>query len=311
MADLTFSRAWSVISDNWKTFTIVGAVAALLSGILSGPTFISPRYLSSSIVYPVNLQSYSTETRTDQLLQLFESNSIRDSLIQKFGLVEAYEIDTSEAGSNFRLYNEFNDRVTISKTRYESVQIEVEDEDPQRAQAMVLEMIDQLNLLARRLQREKSEELLEIAERALVHESYKLDSVEAVLGNMRQQYGLLAYDQQSEELVKGYVKALGTSPSKADQIKKLIEELEEKGGEFRTLTALSDAFRNNYDRLLTGYEQAVSDVTKELTYTNTVLYPELPDKKVYPIRWLIVLLSVVSALFFCYVLIMMRGDKPA
>lgn len=306
MADFSFSKAWSVIGDNWKTFATVAIASTLLSAILSGPSFIKPRYLSSAIVYPVNLQSYSTETRTDQLLQLFESNSIRDSLILTYGLADVYEVDTTEPGAYFRLYNEFSDRVTISKTRYESVQIEVEDEDPKRAQGMVISMIDQLNLLARRLQREKSEELLEIAERALAHESHKLDSVEAILGNMRQQYGLLAYDQQSEELVKGYVKALGTSPAKANEIKKLIDELEERGGQFRTLTALSDAFRNNYDRLLTSYEQAVSDVTKELTYTNTILYPEVPDKKVYPIRWLIVVISVASALFLCYLLMSMR-----
>lgn len=311
MAELSFSKAWNIIADNRKTFAVVGVVSLLLSGVLSGPTFVKPRYLSSSIVYPVNLQSYSTETRTDQLLQLLESNSIRDSLINKFDLLTVYEVDTANAGSYFLLYNEFNDRVTISKTRYESVQIEVEDEQPQRAQAMVLEMIDQLNLLARRLQREKSVELLQIAERAMAHEKYKLDSIELKLSKMRHDYGLLAYDQQSEELVKGYVKALGTSTAKANEIKKLMESLGEKGGEFRTLTALSDAFRNNYDRLLTGYEQAVNDVTKELTYTNTIVYPELPDKKVYPIRWLIVALSVLSALFLCYLLVMMRVGKEA
>ena len=105
------------------------------------------------------------------------------------------------------------------------------------------------------------------------------------------------------------MKALISSPSKAQEIKKLLDELEVKGGEFRTLTGLSDAFRASYVRLLTGYEQAVSDVTKELTYTNTIIYPEVPDKKIYPVRWLIVLLSVVSALFLCFVLLNIRNQQ--
>ena len=309
MADLSFKKAWQLIRQNRLTFVIVGVLAVILSSVFSGPDFITPRYLSSAIVYPVNLQSYSTETRTDQLLQLFEANSIRDSLIDKFDLWDAYEVDSTDAGAYFLLYNEFADRVTISKTRYESVQIEVEHESPDTAQQMVLEMIDQLNLLARRLQREKSDELLLIAERAMAHEKYKLDSVERVLEEMRSEYGLLEYEKQSEELTKGYVRALISSPSKAKEIKQLLDELEAKGGEFRTLTGLSDAFRANYDRLLTGYEQAVSDVTKELTYTNTIIYPEVPDKKIYPVRWLIVLLSVVSALFLCFVLLNIRKQQ--
>lgn len=306
MAEFSFARAWDLVNENKITFTVVGVLAIALTAFFSGPNFIQPRYLSSAIVYPVNLQSYSSETRTDQLLQLFESNSIRDSLIAKFDLWKAYEVDSTEQNAYFMLYNEFNDRVTISKTRYESVQIEVEHEAPDTAQLMVLEMIHQLNRLARRLQREKSVELLKIAERAMKHEKVKLDSVEAQLGKMRDQYGLLEYEAQTEELTKGYVKALITSPSKAERIKSMLDELKAKGGEFRTLTGLSDAFRTNYDRLLSEYELAVNDVTKELTYTNTVLYPEVPDKKVYPVRWLIVVLGLVSALFLCYVLLNIR-----
>ena len=75
------------------------------------------------------------------------------------------------------------------------------------------------------------------------------------------------------------------------------------------MSELSNLFRGNYDRLLTQHENVVNDVTKELTYTNTVVYPEVSDKKVYPIRWLIVLLSVSSALFLCFVLVVFRDQR--
>ena len=76
--------------------------------------------------------------------------------------------------------------------------------------------------------------------------------------------------------------------------------------QFRQLSELSDMFRTNYDRLLTEYERVMSDVTKELTYTNTIIYPEVSDKKVYPIRWLIVSTSTLSAMFLCFLLIYWR-----
>lgn len=310
-AEITFNTFFTVARKRWRLFLVVGALAAVLSAAFSGPTFLKPRYKSTATVYPVNLNSYSIETRTDQLLQLLESNSIRDSLIKEFDLVKVYEADTTANGGYFFLYNEFNDRVEISKTRFESVQIEIVDEEPTRARDLVNAMLVQTNKLARRLQREKSYEVLEIAERSLAHARAKLDSVEARLNVLRRDAGLLNYESQVKELTKGYVRMLtsGASQGQRDQVRAMIKELEEKGGEFNELTELSDLFRGNYDRLLTEYEKVVNDVTKELTYTNTVVYPEVSDKKVYPVRWLIVSTSVLSALFLCFVLLVWRDHR--
>lgn len=310
--ELSFRGFFQVVRDRRKTFLVVGVVAIVLSAVLSGPSIITPRYLSTAIVYPVNLNSYSVETRTDQLLQLLESNSIRDSLITRFDLARHYRVDTQSAGGYFRLYNEFNDRVEISKTRYESVQIEVLDEDPVRARDMVNAMLHQADLLARRLQREKSEEVLLIAERALTNERTKLDSVEALLDSLRQATGLLVYEGQTEELTRGYLLLLSNPnvpSSRLEEVREMFHQLQESGGEFRHLTSMSDRFRANYDRLLTEYERVVNDVTKELTYTNVMVYPEVPDKKVYPIRWLIVLITTVSALFLAFVLLVWRDQS--
>ncbi|MBL7944790.1 MAG: hypothetical protein JNN32_01920 [Flavobacteriales bacterium] len=308
--ELSFERFLALIKAKYRVFIVVGGLAALIGVVLSHPLFIKPRYLSMATVYPVNLNSYSIETRTDQLLQLLRSNSIRDSLIKQFDLQTVYEADTTQKGGHFALYNEFLERVEIGKTQYESVMIEVVDEDPVRARDMVNAMLRQVNLLARRLQREKSHEVLQIAQRALAHERYKLDSVEARLDTLRKTSGLLAYEAQAKELTKGYVRMLSTGASQGqrEQVLSMIKDLESKGGEFRQLTELSNMFRNNYDRLLTQYETVVNDVTKELTYTNVIVYPEVSDKKVYPVRWLIVLLATVSALLLCF-LVLVWQDK--
>lgn len=309
--DLSFKRSLRLIRDQWKVLVIVGVVALIVSAILSGPSFIEPRFRSTATVYPVNLNSYSVETRTDQLLQLLESNSIRDTLIAKFDLMNAYDVDTATAGGYYALYNEFTDRVDINKTRYESVQIEVVDEDPRRARDMVKEMLQQVNLLARRLQREKSLEVLLIAQRALDHEKHKMDSVETRLNALRQDVGILSYESQVRELTKGYVRMVqaGVPKARMDEVLGKIRDLEQSGGEFRQLTELSDLFRTNYDRLLTEYERIYNDVTKQLTYTNTIIYPEVSDKKVYPIRWLIVSTSTLSALFLCFLLLSWRDQR--
>lgn len=303
-----FERYFQLLRRKWKLLGLVALLAIVLTMILSGPTFIRPRYVSRAVVYPVNLTSYSIETRTDQLLQLLESNSIRDSLIAAFDLARHYRLKPGVPGAKFSLYNEFNERVTIGKTRFESVEIEVVDESPDTAQAIVSEMLNQVNLLARRLQREKSYEVLAIAKRAMTHERAKLDSVEAKLKVMRQESGLLAYESQTEELTKGYVRMLTRGGGDRTKVEAMIAELQKTGGDFRQLTALSDLFRANYDKLLSEHERAVNDVTKELTYVNVVVHPEVPDRKMYPIRWLIVVIGTASAVFLAFVLLLMR--KP-
>jgi capsule polysaccharide export protein KpsE/RkpR len=286
-------------------------VSAVIAVVASSPTFMPPRYLSRATVYPVNLNSYSIETRTDQLLQLLQSNSIRDSLIMQFDLATVYDVDTTVNGGYFALYNEFNDRVEINKTNFESVRIEIVDEDPVRARDLVNAMLKQVNLLARRLQREKSNELLVIAERSLVHAQAKLDSVEARLDTLRVRDGILDYESQVRELTKGYMRMIqsGAPVSRIEEVQGLMKDMEEKGGEFRQLMELSNFFRANYDRLLTEYERMVNDVTKELTYTNVVVYPEVSDKKVYPVRWLILLLTTVSAVFLSFLLLIWRDQR--
>ncbi|MEZ4740574.1 MAG: hypothetical protein R2818_14730 [Flavobacteriales bacterium] len=64
---------------------------------------------------------------------MLQSNSIRDSLIKQFDLAKVYDVDTTSDGGYFVLYNEFLERVEIAKTQYESVTIDVTDEDPVRA----------------------------------------------------------------------------------------------------------------------------------------------------------------------------------
>jgi len=242
---------------------------------------------------------------------MLESNSIRDSLLNRFDLARVYDIDTSAKGGHYALYNEFLDRVYVSKTTFEAVSIEVEDEDPRRARDMVNEMLKQVNLLSRRLQREKSYEILAITQRSLDHARKKLDSVEYVLDTLRTRKGILDYYSQVKELTKGYVRMLesGAPDSKLTEVRNMISELETNGGTFRSTQELSNMFRANYDRLLTEHERVVNDVTKELTYTNVIVYPEVSDKKVYPVRWLVLLLTVVSALLLAYLMLMWRDQR--
>lgn len=306
---MTFTRSFGVVKRHWRLFLLVGAVAVALSTLFSGPRFLKPRYRTRTVVFPVNLNSYSIETRTDQLLQLLESNSIRDSIIRQFGLVGHYGLDTAQAGMKAALYAMWDERVHIEKTRYESVDLQVTDEDPARARDMAVALLHQTDLLARRLQRHNTAELLRISTHSLEDLRSRLDSVEARLLALRTGYGLLDYDVQAKELTKGWVRSLDAHASvgQRKEIGDMLQALERKGGEFSVLTAVGTALQKQYGKQLAVVQQQTIDLTKELTYTDVVVKPELPDKKVYPVRWLVVLASTAAALLLCYILVFLRN----
>jgi uncharacterized protein involved in exopolysaccharide biosynthesis len=103
--------------------------------------------------------------------------------------------------------------------------------------------------------------------------------------------------------------ASGGSASGREEAKELLKALGEQGGEFHALTDLANAYRSLYIDRQNAYEKVLTDVSKELTYTNVVVHPEVPDKKVYPIRWLIVLIATASAVFLAFVLLVIQGQR--
>ena len=305
---MTFTRSYSVVSRHWRLFMLVGLAAFILSAVFSGSRFIKPRYKSQAVVYPVNLNSYSIESRADQLLQLLESNSIRDSVIHRFDLLAHYKMDTTGSSGRAALYNLYKERVTIEKTRYESVEIHVEDENPVMARDMVASILDQTDLLARRLQRKNSAELLTIVQSGLTATRLRMDSVESRLNALRANSGLLDYDAQAKELTKGYMKVISGHGSAAqkEEIGGMLKSLETNGGEFYRLTELNDQLIVEYGKKQEEERVVQMDISKVLTYTNVVVYPEVSDKKVYPIRWLIVLVATAMAMLLCYILVFLR-----
>ena len=64
-------------------------------------------------------------------------------------------------------------------------------------------------------------------------------------------------------------------------------------------TVLTQSFNlavSEYNRLRLQYEAALVNYKKEIKYTNIVAEPYVADKKFYPLRGLIVLITVLSAL---------------
>lgn len=292
----------------WKRhFLVITIVAVAAAAVFSGEFFIPPKFKSYAVLYPSNIIPYSSETPSEQLLQLLESNDIRNSVIKKFDLAAHYKIDTTQESAQSKLIRTYESNVEVHRTEYNSIEITVYDTDPKMACNMVLEIIKGLNIKARNLQREKTEEVVVIFKNLMDKKKQQVDSIDAVLQELRVKYHLLDYDIQTKEVTRGYMNAVSSGSRKENvkDIDMLVRNLEEKGGEYYKTQQTLDVILRSYNTTKLDYDQALSDLNKELTYTNLVTQPFPADKKSYPVRWLIVVISVVSANAFLFLIVIL------
>lgn len=295
----------------WKKHLgVIAGCAVLLSILFSSPMFIPPKFRSFAVIYPSNLIPYGIETPTEQMLQLFQSSEIRNEIIAGFKLAQHYGIDTTTAGYKFSVNRAFDENIQVSKTEFEAVRLEVMDTDPLKAYEIAVAMIDQFDKKTRKLHRQKSEEVVVILGNQLKSKNNEIDSLSAALKELKVKYGILDYKSQAKEASKEYYRSLGSNQQKTADITSSIRNLEEKGNEFVELNERLESSIKFYNSLKVDYDNAVRDVQKKLTYTNLVVKPALPDKKAYPVRWIIVVSSTLASLFFALIIIMIiEGRK--
>jgi capsular polysaccharide biosynthesis protein len=289
----------------WKIhIAIVTVVVIALSVFFSSPIFIKPKYKSFAVVYPSNLIPYSSETPTEQMLQLLKSDDINFELIQKFHLSKHYGIDTTDSKYLSRLQSEYTDNVNIRRTEFESIIIEVYDTDPIVACEMVKEIINMLNAKARNLQREKTSEVVAIYAQQLAFKQHQIDSIQGTLMKLRKENNIYDYSIQLKEYTRGYLNSVNAGKGANQPVyTEMFNNLNEHGGEYLFLGGYLASLAGSYNDIKIEYDQALSDLTKQLTYTNIVTSPYPADNKSYPIRWLVVLVSTLSSLLLLMIII--------
>ncbi|HRP60105.1 MAG TPA: hypothetical protein PK833_07435, partial [Vicingus sp.] len=233
------SNLLHIALKNKKTLIIVGFTAAVLSVVFSSATFIKPKFQSQAIVYPSNLGEYSEESPIEQMMQWFESRELKENVINENDLAKHYDINVEEDKlGEYYLFLEFDENVKISETKYESAQITVTDTDPEKAFNMVNSVIDNFNKVVREEHRKRALEDFVTVENQFNRVKHDLDSISSDLKKIRKDYNIINYSIQSEEVMKGYLRTFdGASKTSTnyDEIVKLKNNIEEKGGDFITL----------------------------------------------------------------------------
>lgn len=306
------SFIFGIVRKYAKQLGIITGSTVLLSVVFSSEYFIKPKFKSTAIVYPSNLIPYSTESPTEQMIQLFGSDEIRDEIIDDFNLFEHYQIDTTSKYPLTTLHDMMRENINVDKTKFESVEITVWDTDPEIASAIADSIISKLHKKARTLQRTKSAEVVVILGNQLKSKKIEIDSMENRIIQLRKEHGILDFDEQIRSFSKVYYEEMangraGTNSGSA--VDKVMDALGTKGTEFIALRDNLWAERRVYNQIKEQYDNVLKDLTKELTYSNLVTSPVPAEKKSYPVRSLIVLMATISSIMLSLIVIIFIENR--
>ncbi len=288
----------------WKRkfhFIIVGIIAVLLSAVFSGPSFIKPKFKSTARVYPTNLGEMSEESKTEQLLEIISSDVVKFRMFDAFEGKDIFNISKEDPHYLTYIFDMYNENIKTTKTQNETVEIKVMAYDPQVASDMCDSIIHFYNKAVGSMYQAKNLELVEITFKQLNEKYAERDSLAERLNELRKATGIMDFKNQVPEVTRGYVKALveGRTASDSDinRIKELYGNMLKNGAEAFSLEVSYNNVLDEITKLKTTYEFNLNEYNKIITYSHIVEFPFPADDKSYPVRWVIVAFSTISAVF--------------
>ena len=307
----------------WRKPLLVVMLAALVgSWFFSLPWFITPKYKSTVILFPAgansvskallsdqqakgqDLVAFGEDEQAEQLMQILNSNKIRDRIIRKFNLMEHYGIDSSARYKFSRLFDQYERNIKFRRTQFMAVQITVFDQDPQMAADIANNIAELLDTVKNEMQRQRSVQGLAIVEseyRQLQDEMQGIVDSLVSLGAL----GVNDVEYQSQVLNQQLAISLASGNKGAQAaLQKKLDVLGQYGGIYMSLKNALEFKTEQLTLLQSKLKEARVEANEQIPQKFIVSDAYKAEKKSYPIRWLIMVVSTLSALFLTIIVIM-------
>ena len=308
----SLSNSGSIIFDlfKWrKPLALFSFLAVILAGLFSSSLIITPKFKSTSIIYPTTTNSISQallvehnpyrkdilefgeELEAERLLQILNSDEMQNRIVDEFDLYTHYEIGQQDEFAKTWMDLAVNEHFSFKRTDLMSIKIEVLDKDPVLAANMCNRVVDLIDVVLKRVKLERAQQALVILEDRDSSLSSRLFSIHDSLQVLRS-HGVLDVSVQAERLTEYYAQALSlNNTGGAKAIKKEFEKLIEYGGDYFRLFEELELVQKQLSSIRFEKENLSAELDAELTNKFVINKAVPSDKKAYPIRWLIVVFA--------------------
>lgn len=298
-----------------KHLTVIAIVVIILSSIFSSSYFITPLYKSTVILYPTasnsiskillsenfnnnkDILEFGEDQQTEQMLQVLGSNKIRDRIISKYNLLSHYDIKENAKYKMTNLYDEYEDKFKFRRTEYMAVKITVYDKNPQFAADMANDVAELLDSTINIMQKKIAVKAFSIVEAEYLNLKKEVKFNEDSLSVLRG-LGVHDYESQSEMFNRQLaIEMAAGNNAGVNRLEKKLDVLAKYGGPYVSLRDALEHDKKKLSELRAKYEEARVDATESLPHTFVINSAYKAEKKSYPIRWLIVVISTFASFF--------------
>ena len=298
----------------WRKWLLIVCVAAFLvrSRYRSTALIYAPRTSSISKVL-LNEQNYNedleikalaTVDQTEQMLPFLNSMAIKDSLIEKYNLAEYYNINLNKKGGMTKLYKTITNNMIVKRTDYGAISLSLSDWDPQRAYEMTLDVVRWLDTVKNAVEYERALAAYTILQN-------QLDSIEREIANINDSiraimaHGVFDVKLQSERLTQQY--AIAAAQGNTAAMQRIIKEQDTIAKYGAQLTSYQD-LEFNFSKYHALCKQKMMDAKMDMTTIMPVKFvidkPYPADKKFYPKKSLIVVISTLCAFILTLIVLL-------
>lgn len=305
-------RIVSMVWKNRKQMAVIVVIAFILSVVVA---FILPvKYRGTTLLFAPtgnnmgdqllsgmpgtkDYMAFGGEDACEQMAQILNSEAVMRVMMKKFNLIHHYKIAPDEPGKYALLKYYYSENFNFSITEYRSIRVAVNDRYPDTAALMANTVVQVADSVYGAILKQRAMAAFNIVKHEYDSANRELNVLQDSMNFYRKQ-GILYYEYQVKELTRGYSDAVVKgSPSAIEQIDDKLKPFQVYGkGYWNMYNALFDHYKW-MQQLKEQYEEAKVNAEKAVTPFFIIEKAITPDKKVFPIRWLVVVGGTFAGFF--------------
>jgi uncharacterized protein involved in exopolysaccharide biosynthesis len=324
---LASTQSFNLLAVFWKQrriiiwITLLGMVAGVAASYL-----ITPRYTSEVVLFPTiantpskallnegasnlaDLMAFGEDEDAQFLMQILHSDRIRETIAERFHLDSIYGIPPDSEHRRADLYEAYRDHVQVQNTKYNTVRVSVEDVDPVRAAGMANAIADEVDTVWADMLRQRTVKAYEMVKHQVEEEERVVATISDSLKALRH-LGVHDYTTQSERFNQYLAQAVVKGDQRAvNEMERRLEDLATYGGSYKNLNEQLGVEVWRLGMWRTRMIQAEADMDSDIPHRFLMERAQPSDKKSSPIRWLVTLVSTLSAAILALLVVVVREN---
>jgi hypothetical protein len=298
-----------------KLFIIAGILAAVVS---AGASFMIPiKFKSTCSIFPTKSNSlplgerilpphgtelFGEEAEGERMLAILNSSQLTNAIITRHNLFKHYDIDPKSSTKNDLMAAAIKEHIQYERTRHGSVDIIVWDANPDTAANVANDIAYLFDQVQNKVIMENAQQNYLAMKKQydlMLEDMHQLQDTMTSLRKM----GVVGEQEALAALLERQTLAMQKGGQFAEEVNQQVKNNELYGGVYIAFYSRMNVLAKRLETLEGNVEQLRSDAMGGISHKYTIDRAYAPDKKAYPIRWLVVVVSTISTLFLLLALL--------